>query len=196
MRGRCYSSHCRLPPLTPPPSSGPLGRLEHRELAKCAASCGLSMLSGTEEEEGTGRSTLIGGTSWLPSVGLPLLRWGKLWPRLTLTPCWTWVQNGLFLCTRGWRKAPSPNTCRCPLPASLLPWAWRLPWTKARVGFLRLQASTRAAYLLPQWSCVWDPGGWGDLFYGIPGCKTGETRTRSGSSRPKANSRLGSVTNS
>lgn len=51
---------------------GPLGRLEHRELAKCAASCGLSMLSGTEEEEGTGE--LFNVDVWPGFQNAPLLR--------------------------------------------------------------------------------------------------------------------------
>lgn len=85
-RGAVCSSRCPcpLPPLTPSSTafwapSGLLGHLENGELAQSVASCGLSLLSWTEEEEGAGRSTLAGGASrplahWLNPPSFPEVR--------------------------------------------------------------------------------------------------------------------------
>lgn len=114
-----------------------------------------------EEEEGEGRKkTLVGGTACPPLQSVIFLRWGKLWTCLTLSPCWTWVQNRPFLCTQGWRKVWNTKTCHC-----LLPWAWRMPCPKARVG---LWPAESAISSMPVELCVGSRRLSG-LFCGTPG---------------------------
>lgn len=76
-----------------------------------------------------GRKLWLGAWPAHPLQSVFFLRWGTLWTCLTLSPCWTWLQNPPFLCTPGWREVPSTKACHCPLP-----WAWRMPCPKARVG--------------------------------------------------------------
>lgn len=135
------------------------------------------------------------GALWLGALpACPLsqpsfLRWDKLWTRLTLIPAGPGSKVDSSYARGGGKKFQVPTPAIAP---SCFSPTFRLEDVLylGQSGFIEAPGQHRAAYLLPLWSCVWDPGGWGDLFYRIPGCKTGETRTRSGSGRPKANSRL------
>lgn len=58
-----------------------------------------------------------------------------------------------------YQRLPLPSTC-CPPTLGL-----EDALCKGQSGIV----ASPDAYRLPLWSCVWDPGGWGDLFYVIPG---------------------------
>lgn len=93
-----------------------------------------------------------------------------LWDELNDKTCLIWVQNRP-LNTQGWRKVQS--TYQSPAIASASPstLSSEHAWYKGQrgVGEAPPWPAPRAAFHLPPLSCEWDPEGWCDLFYGIPG---------------------------